>query len=264
MNLFNHSSRLIGDLQKNGPHQFAMNHTMMLYKSNSLYTFIPKNGCSTMRLSVAISNGCIDGFEAGHWIHANNKTFNASLAEAIRAEYSFVILRCPYRRLASVFLDKFISKEPQAWGYRDLRNREFSLDDLTFKSFVTSLQKPKIKNSNTHWRPQSNFLLYKEYSDYFCLEDFPLVISTLKDKLSIKVIDARNLTDHGTDKLELVNNLNFSEIAAFDISLLKRQGQCPTHAALYTEELAELVSKEYAGDIKLYQDRFGSKNLLFN
>jgi hypothetical protein len=73
----------LGKLQKNGKHCFAMNFSMILHQKNMLYSFIPKNACSTLRLSTAIESGCIDGIEQGHWIHANNQTFNATLAEAI-------------------------------------------------------------------------------------------------------------------------------------------------------------------------------------
>ena len=139
MNKFKNTSANLNTLRQNGQHNFAMNHSMMLYKQNALYSFIPKNACSTLRLSVAITNGCINGIEQGHWIHANNQTFNATLGEAIKVDYSFVVLRCPFRRLASVFLDKFVAKEPDAWNYRSALQRKVNLDDLTFRDFVKSL-----------------------------------------------------------------------------------------------------------------------------
>ncbi|WP_373417475.1 sulfotransferase family 2 domain-containing protein, partial [Vibrio parahaemolyticus] len=73
----------------------------MIYNSNSLYTFIPKVACSTMRYTVARENGCVTGLSQANWIHNNNQTFNATLSEALRTDYSFVILRCPFSRLAS-------------------------------------------------------------------------------------------------------------------------------------------------------------------
>jgi hypothetical protein len=61
------------------------------------------------------ANGCINGIGQGHWIHQNNNTFTPTLADAFAASYTFVILCCPFRRLASVFLDKLVAKEPTAW-----------------------------------------------------------------------------------------------------------------------------------------------------
>ncbi len=118
-----------------------------------------------MRLRIAQANGCIDSIDQGHWIHANNKTFNATLGEAIKADYTFTILRCPYRRLVSVFLDKFVAKEPSAWQYRESLERGIELDTLTFRDFVKSLDKPVILKSDIHWRPQVDFLMYRQYHD---------------------------------------------------------------------------------------------------
>lgn len=235
----------------------------MLYRKNALYSFIPKNGCSTLRLSVAIENGCIDGLEQGHWIHSNNSTFNATLAEAIKVDYTFVILRCPFRRLASVFLDKFIAKEPEAWQYRQLLERKIELDNLTFRDFVLSLKKGPVFNSNIHWRKQIDFLIYQEYSDYFCLENFPHAVKTLKEKIDFEVHDARPLTKHGTDGYKPLNDKNYADTTAFDISVFKRNGQCPSYAAMYNDELTTIVQQLYKDDIELYKKKFGQDKLLF-
>jgi hypothetical protein len=259
---FKYSNVALGALQKNGKHNFAMNHSMMLYGKNVLYSFIPKNACSTLRLSTAIENGCIDGIEQGHWIHANNQTFKATLAEAIKIDYSFVVLRCPFRRLASVYLDKFVAKGPAAWQYRAALARKVELDELTFRDFVLSLKKSGIFNANIHWRPQCDFLIYENYSDYFALEEFPQAVATLKEKIDFDVVDARELTNHGTHKYETVNDECYADMASFDIAVMKRSGQCPSHSSLYDKELFALVSDLYSGDLELYHQRCNASNLL--
>ena len=261
--MFNFSGVSLTSLKQNARHQFCMDYAMQVFNSNAIYSFIPKNGCSTLRLSVAIANGCIDGIEQGNWIHANNQTFKPALKEAATAHYKFVILRCPFRRLASVFLDKFVAKEPDAWQYRDLLKREVNLDDLTFAQFVKSLAVPPMKGANIHWKPQSLFLLYKEYDDYFALEHFEKAIATLNEKIDFNVVDARSLTGHGTDKFEMLNDVNYSHTSAFDIAVLKRAGKCPSHKALYNDELIQLVKKLYAEDISLYTERCNKSDLLF-
>jgi hypothetical protein len=263
MPLFKNSSVNQISLQQNQQHQFSMRHAMNLFHSNAIYSFIPKNGCSTMRLSIAIANGCIDGIEHGNWIHKNNNTFIPTLSEAAKANFKFIILRCPFRRLASVFLDKFVAKEVNAWGYRDVLQRNIELDDLTFESFVLSLQKTSVFNSDIHWRSQVDFLLYEEYSYYFCLENFSEIVTTLKEKINFNVIDARSLTAHGIDGYELLNDGDYSKVAAFDIAVLKREGKCPSPASLYTPELVEVVKSLYRGDIELYKNKCDSSDLLF-
>lgn len=263
-NNFKFSGSKLNNLRQNPQHNFAINHSMMLYEKNALYSFIPKNGCSTLRLSVAIENGCIEGIEQGHWIHANNGTFNATLGEAIKVDYSFVILRCPFRRLASVFLDKFVAKEIDAWNYRQALERKVELDDLSFRDFVLSLNKGFIFNSNIHWRKQVDFLIYQQYSDYFCLENFSQAIKALKETIGFEVHDARSLTNHGTDGFESLEDVCYADTAAFDIAVMKRKGQCPSHAAMYDDELISMVKKLYKEDIELYSQKFGSSNLLFS
>jgi hypothetical protein len=262
--MFNFSANSFNNINQNGQHQFAANHAMQIFHSNAIYSFIPKNGCSTLRLSVGIANGCIEGVDQGNWIHQNNQTFKPTLREATTAQYKFVVLRCPFRRLASVFLDKLVAKEPDAWQYRDLLKREVDLDNLTFAQFVKSLAVPPMKGANIHWKPQNTFLLYEQYDDYFALEHFDEAISTLKQKIDFNVVDARSLTGHGTDKFETLSDRCFANMAAFDIALLKRQGQCPSHQAMYNDELIGLVKRLYADDIKLYSDKCDATDLLFS
>lgn len=262
MNKFNFSSIDKCNLKNNAKHKFAVQFSMMLYKKKSLYTFIPKNACSTLRLSVAIENGCIDDIEQGHWIHANNQSFNATLPEAINAEYSFVVLRCPLMRLASLFLNKFVNKEPDAWQYKAALGHKIDLDNLTFREFILSLKERSLLRLNIHWRPQVDFLLYEQYSDYFSLENFKQAISTLKEKIGFEVIDARALTNHGTDKLKLLDDRCYADTPAFDMSVLKRQGSCPSHASLYDKELYQLVSELYSDDIALYKEKCDPSKLL--
>ena len=105
----NYTANSYVKLNKNMQHKLAQNHALRIYKSNSIYSFIPKNGCSTMRLSLALANGCISDPKDFEWIHNNSLTFSADLPSLLLADYTFVILRCPFARLASVYLDKIVS-----------------------------------------------------------------------------------------------------------------------------------------------------------
>ena len=63
-----HGQLGLNNLQSITMFRLSVNHSMMLYRKNALYSFIPKNACSTLRLSTAIENGCIDGIEQGHYL----------------------------------------------------------------------------------------------------------------------------------------------------------------------------------------------------
>ncbi|MGB3535953.1 MAG: sulfotransferase family 2 domain-containing protein [Microcoleaceae cyanobacterium] len=254
------------NLLKNNPkHQFAMRHALRIYRSNSIYSFIPKNACSTMRLSLAIENKCIKNKTDFNWIHQNNNTFSADLASLITADYTFVVLRCPYSRLASCYLDKIVDRTSDAWILYDLIDRTQELTDFTFEVFVKFIQKPAIKKGNIHWQPQIDFLVYEEYDDYFCLEEFGKATQTLKEKIGLSVIDARDLTQHGLNRLELVKQAkSYSKMPPDEIFSLKRSGKSPDPKSLYNEELIEIVQKRYQQDIDLYSDIFGTDKLMFS
>ncbi|MFM7425893.1 MAG: sulfotransferase family 2 domain-containing protein, partial [Elainella sp.] len=251
-------------LDRNQPHQFAASHALRLYHANAIYSFIPKNGCSSLRVSLAIANGCITDLKDFNWIHKNNATFKADLASLVTASYTFTILRCPFARLASVYLDKIVSRTPEVWQLRDSLKRTLEPEELTFKAFISALTQPTILKSNIHWQPQVDFLVYQQYDDYFCLENFSHAVKTLQEKINLTVIDARPLTKHGIDSLEKIEGNDFSSVSPAEIQSLKSSGQCPSPRTLYNEELIDTVKTLFKADIDLYTQLFGRQNLMFS
>jgi len=263
MNNFLYSSSSNETLANNSKHMFAMQRTLMLYRANAAYSFIPKNACSTLRLSVAFFNGCIDKVEQFDWIHSNNGTFQANLRDAILADYTFIILRCPFRRLASVFLDKFVNKNIVAMQYRDELGQRFKLDELTFSDFIHSLAENGIDECNVHWRPQVDFLLYKRYSNYFSVEQFDVAIEKLREKIGLEVIDARPFTKHGIDSLKILHNEKFNRVPIYELSNLRRSGFSPSHHNLFDDDLIKITLKLYKKDFELYSEKISSSQFLF-
>ena len=252
-------------LRQNGRHAFAMRHALRIYASNAIYSFIPKNACSTMRVSLALANGCIRDVKDYNWIHQNNDTFNADLASTQTAAYTFVILRCPYARLASAYLNKIVGHYPEAWQLYDLTERKREVSSMSFDFFIRQLQKPMIRDANIHWRPQTDFLLYEHYDDYFSLENFSVAQQSLALKLGLTIVDARDLTKHGRNQfIEIGEQNEYSKHSAFEIMQLKHNGQCPTLLSLYNDELVAIVRNCYRDDIQLYQSLFGPQQLLFD
>ena len=93
-------------LEKNDEHEFSRKHTLIHLKSNSICTWIPKNSCSSIRFSFAVANGAISNINDIDWIHKNNYSFSANNKELLIANYAFVILRNPFKRLLSYYCDK--------------------------------------------------------------------------------------------------------------------------------------------------------------
>ena len=245
-------------------HRFANNHALVHYESGAVYSFIPKNGCSTLRLSLAIANGCIRDASQHAWIHQNNNTFVATLADLIRTPYAFVILRCPFARLASVFLDKIVGHTYEAWALIDLLDRDRPLNSLTFDAFVRLIQSSKILNGNIHWCPQVNFLVYEEYDDYFNLADMSTASRRIQEKCGLILHDARPLTRHGSDQCVVSDEFELPHlIPPVDLLQAKTQGQLPSPKSLFTDELINIVKTVYAKDFELFVRLFGEQALMF-
>jgi hypothetical protein len=250
-------------LAQNAAHRFAAQQALVCYRTDTVYSFIPKNGCSSLRLSLAMANGCIAGPEDWTWIHPNNTTFAASLRELVTARFTFVVLRCPFARLASLFLDKIVSRQPEYWTLFRLEGDRLTPDTLTFRGFVGLLGKPGRLKANIHWRPQSNFLVYAEYDGWYALEDFATAIREIEERAGFPVHDARPLTQHGTDRFTLLEGDGYADTPLSEIERMQQQGQSPSHAALYDAALVAAVARLYAGDIALYRNRFGASGLTF-
>lgn len=250
-------------LSQNKAHSFAAHYALVHYRSGTVYSFIPKNACSTLRYSMARANNCLAGPEDWTWIHLNNGTFSATLPDLVRAPFSFVVLRCPHARLASVFLDKIVDKTPELWQLYRLTRDGFAPDDLTFRTFVALLDESDLMQANIHWRPQQDFLVYENYSRVFALERFRDAIPVLRDEAGFEVYDARSLTGHGTDRVELIQEGSFADMPLAELGALKRDGRLPAHAQLYDDALSAQVAQLYAADMALYATHLDPQMLTF-
>ncbi len=249
-------------LERNIAHQRAASHALVHYGSGTVYSFIPKNACTTLRLSLAVANGCVTDLDDWTWIHLNNATFQADLRDLAAAPFTFTVLRCPHARLASVFLDKILMRGAEYWDLFHAENDQLDHDTLTFRDFVTLMLKPGRLRSNIHWRPQIDFLVYDDYDAWYTVEAFGAAAAGIETR-AFPIIDARGLSRHGTDQVALLEQGCFADTPCLELAGMRRGGHLPAHGALYDDKLATRVAKAYAEDITLYRDRCGAAGLSF-
>jgi hypothetical protein len=249
-------------LARNAAHGAAAAQALVHYPTGAVYSFIPKNACSTLRYTLALANGCIAGPEDWVWIHPNNATFRASLRELVTAPYTFTVLRCPFGRLASVFVDKIVGRTGEFWTlHRRMRDR-LDPEESTFRDFVTALETPGELQANIHWRPQAELLVYEAYDDVFAFARFGAAGAALAAR-GIAVADARALTGHGTGHLAPETG-DFADAPLHALASMKRAGRVPAPAALYDAGLIARVRALYADDISLYQTLCRAEDMLFD
>lgn len=260
--LLRYAATSAGPLTENRAHGFAARFALAIYEPRAIYSLIPKNGCSTLRYALARTNGAIAGPDHIDWIHENTHSFAADLRDLATAAYSFVILRCPFRRLASAFLDKIVGRYPPFW-------RLFSQTDtpdpeaVTFRQMVERLTRPGGLRTDVHWRPQADFLVYQDYDDWFRLEDMSQAQATLKAKIGLDLVDTRPLLGHDQTRYAPAQGGPFTDTTLAELHALRRAGRAPDYRQLYDTATATQVARAYAEDIALYAGRFGVSELMF-
>ena len=243
------------EVNTNKLYNWSSNYTLSIYPINAVCTFIPKNACSTLRFSIAVRNGFIRDKMDVDWIHNNNGTFKSTQREVSRARYTFVILRCPFTRIASCFLDKIVD---EIISFNDEMGNKVNFN---FYEFLLQVKSQNQSEREQHWRNQSDFLHYEKYDEYFSLELFSDAIKVL-DAHGFKVHDTRDSIKHGLSSLNNVDG-DFSKVKAIDIKKMKEEGSVPNYKSMFSKTEIELVEDIYKDDIDLYKSHFGEKNLLF-
>jgi hypothetical protein len=257
------------NLQQNGLHAFAHRRSLAVYGLNFVYTYIPKNACSTLRYSLAIHNGYLRPGDDPEWIHENNATFIADRRQIAEAAYTFVVLRCPYRRLASAYLDKVVGASALARVLVADANTPAALDAvsaedlhaLSFADFARICLSPPSGTVDSHWYPQINCLVYEDYDDWFSVEAFDQATETL-ERRGLEVHDTRGRIAHSTTRFEKVAG-DFVDVPAGEFYRMKKLGKVPTYESLYDDATRAVVAQNYASDIAMYRDKIGPEGLMF-
>ena len=245
------------NLAKNKGHEFAINHSKIHYESNTVCTWIPKNGCSNIRYSIALANGAIEGLDEIKWIHDNNNCFIPTIKESICADFTFIILRNPFKRLLSFFLDKLChSDEFQEEKSYAVARDTFSFEsNMCFEDFINYIwENPNSIYSDEHTCPQCDFALYRNYDKYFSVEKFEEAISYIHQKINLDIVDVRKYNSIFTSQGNKISDSINHRTSAIDIKRMHAQKYSPLPENMYTDQLIRKVVAIYLQDIILYSN----------
>lgn len=231
----------------------------LLYVPNgrALYTFIPKNACSTMKVSIFAQKGRTEFLDNIDGLHKSAHDLCATDAEIQNAIFTFVILRDPFQRLASCYLDKFLKKNNAFVLDRTTISKSIDIQDLTFRKFVSWLSRENNIRGNIHWMPQTNFLAFDTYDCYVQQENLVRSMQKIKRRTRLELIDSRKNSRHTTFGKDQLDGQQYADSPVPDLFAMKRRGAVPSVASLYDPDIAAQVRELYAEDIKLYERHFG-------
>lgn len=236
----------------------AINHSSLIYASNSVCTWIPKVGCSSLRYSIAAANGFLTGPENVHWIHKNNRVFQPTLRDCYDADYSFVFLRCPLERIVSAFVDKLVdgdlSASFQAQVGKLLKRPQIE-SFFSFGDFVRTIT--RLQFGNEHWQSQAEFLLFDTYEDYFNLHEFSHAQETLRRKIGFDLKDTRSLLRHDTSHYQEACVFKAHLLSIAELRTLKSQGLVPTKRSFLCDEIVHEIQAHWRKDFELFERHFG-------
>ena len=242
-------------IEKNEEHEFARRHTLVHLKSNSICTWIPKNSCSSLRYSIAVSNGAITGIGDIDWIHKNNSSFTASNKELLTANYSFVILRNPFKRLLSFYCDKLCNtgKNANDKSYEVTKSLMGTDSKTTFADFVEILwRNSSLKKANEHTQDQCDFLIYRKYHDYFALEQYKSAATGIQARTGLTLEDVRPYnTIHTSYGCSESDELSY-ETPAELIGKALAESRKAKAEHMYNSEMIKKVGSLYLSDILMY------------
>jgi hypothetical protein len=249
--------------QQNPKNRFAMQHALVHYASGSVFTFIPKNACTSLRTSLAMANGMIASASQMAWIHKNNTTFCADLPDLARAPGTAVIIRCPFRRLVSAYLDKIVWRAPAFWVLLRKSHDTIDPDRLTFREFVGWLSKPGFLTLDVHWRPQVDFLVYDTYDRVFGIHEMAAFGAFFEENTSAVFVDTRSISTHTTSDLVSGEGDFNADMPLIDLAVKKSKGRLSNIKDMFDEDLIKQVRQLFRADFNFYHDTIGMDGLLF-
>lgn len=251
--------------------RYLVNH-----RHRIIFCPIPKNACTLFKLMI------VEHSDSQHHFQKSNENIHSYTAmqcngfgvdhlEYLQSKefFKFVILRNPFERLVSAYLDKFVKPvELESFAQiviQDICQRFGQPLDfrrsITFHQFVHYLTTTEDAWMNEHWRPQHTFLEKH-------LFEFDLVGQFEELEQSLEILEARfnihitrdpskyhNKPEYQTAYRSFDQSLQFHEMYPEQIRLLNG---LPSATNLYTPELKEQVGQRYEKDIALYKYYFGT------
>lgn len=230
-----------------------------------IYCSIPKNACTLFKNLIVEYSSSQKKYQKSqqniHQFLAQNRPEPTKLINSLESAnyFKFVVLRNPFARLVSAYLDKFAKHPiPESFAQQVIIAVQTHLakpiniqESITFQQFIEYLARTSDRYLNDHWLPQSNFLGSINFDYIGQFEQLDLTIKLLEKKFSIAI--NQKVSSHITEYKNFDKQLEFYRM--YPQQLRSLEGM-PAAWQMYNGQLKQLVAKRYSQDISLYLQQF--------
>ena len=202
-----------------------------------IYASVPKAGCTTVQLTLANEYAQHQGIKALSNPHGPHKTEyfilfkdpdREPLSTLLEKRFLFSIVRNPYSRLLSAYLDKIVNKTKEYERFVRIHGLPKG-SDVSFPTFVERVSQETADEMDQHWAHQHRVIAWEVFRyDYLGFQE------TFND-------DLRYCLSRG----------DFSD-AAINPFLHHSQSASNKLAKFYTNELRDLVFTKFRRDFELF------------
>ena len=233
----------------------------------AVYCSIPKNACTLFKTMMVKHSDLKNAYEtSGENIHTflSQRMKNVSalhLLNCLDSEeyFKFVIIRNPFDRIVSAYLDKFAKhKFPEPFVQEVISSvrRFLCLEpstemSITFEQFVDYVAYTPDNKLNDHWRPQTNFLASVRFDFVGQFEFMDASIEFLEQKFNIEIFE--DVATHATQYHCFENHQDFHRLYPHQLRSLVGM---PDSSSIYTKELNRRVCLRFLRDVMFIKKNF--------
>lgn len=233
---------------------FAIRHLYVYPRLGVAYTYIPKNACTSFKRTLGTAQGWLDPDAPS--AHAMRMSWwLRGLAAYPRTEERVVVIRDPWDRLLSGYLNRFLMHKDvaadHAWhhGLSDRHAPDHTRGDVSFADFVEFLAATPSRRLNEHWRPQTDFMI-GSYTRMVRFEHIAEDTAFLAGR-GLRLAQARG---HATSGFRRDLGSGWGHRKARRLRRLRQRREVlPTRENMYDDRLHALVAERYADDVAMFE-----------
>ena len=166
--------------------------------------------------------------------------------------YTFIVVRNPYSRLTSFYMNKVVYQGNPPWDYKDSYDNEIIIPHLgsgntgfSFEELVHELKKVNIRGAERHLKPQCVGVLGREFDKWVQLENFKEDIREVCEELDF---DYDVITERKSNHFPRIDIDYY--IGDRPTKWLRENGLPKDWRMFYNEETLEIVRQIYKEDFR--------------